>query len=145
MALNYKLDHVVKFIIDKNYWCLAEFGGDEKQVGENQKPWPGSFDFTVQDLAYQTTLEQGSGWGFFSDKSIEQQRTQPVVRNESLLGRLVPERAGGFGPFEERTRYSFFGTKREIAQFTIEISQGDEERINVWGLTKMCPRTRYGH
>ena len=136
MALDYKLDHVVKFSEEIEHkglytWCLKEFDQDEKQVGSDQIPWGWGLNFTVADLAYHLTLEQERSFTRSSDKSTEQLTTQPVVKKESLYGRLVPEKSGpsAFGV----TRYSFFGTDRKIADFSIRIVEGEEESIDVWG------------
>jgi hypothetical protein len=136
MTLDYKLDHIIKFSDEVEYkglytWCLREFDEDGKQIGRDQIPWAWGEDFSIADLAYAINFVQETDYGASTDEESQQPPKHPVTKKEILYGRLIPKKSGPSA--FTTTRYSFFGTAREITNFTIEIVEGEEEHIDVWG------------
>jgi hypothetical protein len=137
MTLDHKFELAVRFSDETKHkglysWCLKECDKDGVQKGEDQIPWTWGLNFIIPGLHYHYSIEQEPRPKSLVVNSAEPVADKPVVRKrENFYGRLVPAKSGPSAFFP--TRYSFFGTEREIAEFSIQIVEGETEGINIWG------------
>lgn len=127
--MDYRVDHRVVLSTEREHknlysWCIKEFDGRGKQIGQDQIPWGWSLNFEVIELVPSCNLRIESG---ISDANVQ---TSTADVSEYIYGKLRPS-------IERRQSgsYSMFGSQRRITDFGLFIykAKGDEESCRLWG------------
>lgn len=114
--MDFNLDRTTRINYSPEYqglykWCLAEFDKEGNQLGRDQIPWDLSLYFVGHSLKVFTSISNES------DEAIGPRK------KTSISGKLQPGFYRDAENLTEDVRYSFFGTNREIKNFSFSIRE----------------------
>ena len=122
--------------LGSNEWALEEFDSEGNQVEASQIPWKWSFTFSASEFR----LNRGLGFGelsFFDEDDEPGQEPQKLEQSEIIRATLHPGYCDDGKWLEDDTRFSMFGTDREITEFSLlirKVQEQESEHCSVWGM-----------
>jgi hypothetical protein len=138
--MKYQIDHKTKFFLENDYkslytWSLKEIDESGKIIGRPQIPWSWSLNFTSTVINLSKSVALNS-----RDNDVSENNS--ALLKEMLRSELFPEDRSARGQLaqmldiKKATTFSFFGTKRVIKKFALNIYPvGDNypESCYAWG------------
>lgn len=114
-------------------WSLQEVSKEGAKIGIEQIPWPWSLYFTAHRLEYSRIIELEKPDDSASDNPLPRSSRETEV----IYARLRSGFAKDGKTLEDEVRFSMFGTRRAVDDFSLRIirldSAGGHEKCHVWG------------
>lgn len=139
--MEYHLDNKLRLSRDVEHsslykWCLREFDENGEQIGRDHIPWHWSLNFTITEFRYFFNIFQERDYKLFESNDEDKSDTETdedleTNATERIIASLSPTNdSKRFGSY---TKFSMFGTNREITDFRLHIETSEEESCGIWG------------
>lgn len=112
-------------------WSLQELDEKGNKIGSDQIPWAWSNSFSGKKISYGIWFK-----GEMDNLSLTQYTRSPLTKSKGgykFISNTAENIRVQLFSTNNETKYSMFGTEREIADISLSIYRAEEESCSAWG------------